>query len=155
MEADEIKDADIDLARALPQFDRSAHVRFANGSSARVGHFIQSSSAGCGCDHNGVAFIDDHALVPGDLNQSLIEYQGKWWHCGGADADLTRIDGETYVDARAGKMPGRKTTPRVLLQIADGKVRPLCRIDRAMTVTPVPPSSPGKREAVRKKPVRP
>lgn len=121
---------------AYAHFDRSAIVPI-NGKEEQIAHFSMSFSGGCGCDQDGVAFIGNHALLPGEPNKSLIDDQQKWWSCDGADADLIRTGGQTYIDAWAGKIRGQRTTPRVLLQISGDKVRPVCRIERVRTVRPL------------------
>jgi len=127
----------IDLARALADFDRVVSADLGGKRTARIGHFTMAATGGCGCDHNGVAVLDgNRVVIDAEPNKSLLAYQGKWWHCGGADADLTRSGGVTYVTAWDGS---GKNSKSVLLQLVNGAFKPVCRVDQVMTVTPTAP----------------
>lgn len=130
----EIKPARLPIESVQPAvFDRSTKIAV-DGAESRLAHFAIDYGGGCGCDHDGVVFVGDHQLLPGDLNKALVDYQSKWWICRHADADLTQVDGQPYVDAWAGKIRGRQSTPRVLLRLAGGKAAPVCRIADLVTI---------------------
>lgn len=134
----EIEKADINLARDYAYFGEAAEAKFDGQTKTRVGHFSIASGAGCGCNHNGIAVIGASQIASQttEPNMSLIEAQGKWWHCGGADAGLVEENGITYVEAWGEGSSDNEQKPRVLLQQINGSFKPICRIEQVKTVEP-------------------
>ncbi len=132
----------INLANATPFFDRVAKSSFDGKTEMQIGHFNMSSTGGCGCEHDGLVQVENEKVTDtnSEPNKSLLDYQHKWWRCGGADADLVKEDGMTYVDAWGSKRGGIGSASHVLLQNNNGSFEPVCRIDQVMTVVPVPVS---------------
>jgi hypothetical protein len=110
-----------------------------HGQTTRVGYFHFPERGGCGCSQSGVAVVEGHAIAKGKPNASLQRNQSEWWRCDGAGADLIQVGGTNYVDAWGGTVPGRSVVPRVLLQFANNKFQPICRIAQVVGVTSVPP----------------
>ena len=122
-----------------PSIDRFAKLRLdPAATTVTVGYFNYQSSAGAGCQANGVVFLQDNSIEKSPRNTALLAAEADLTSCRGSDAFVVRAGGQNLIEIDGGAAEQQKTPPRMLVRLNGDKIEKVCAVEQRATFTPQP-----------------